>query len=95
MGEKGTPTVETWRQGHHAEIIVRDTGPGIPRETLSRLFTPFYTTKPAGTGLGLPIVRRLVEDHGGRVAVDSEEGVGTSFIVLLPITAVPRSEHGG
>jgi signal transduction histidine kinase len=96
MGEKGTLSVQARRASESAEIVVEDTGPGIPGNRLPDLFTPFYTTKPSGTGLGLPIVRRIVEEHGGRVSVESEEGVGTRFVISLLI-ALPqhmKTEHG-
>ncbi len=65
------------------EITFQDTGRGIPREELDRIFDPFYTTRPAGTGLGLSIARGLLESMGGRVAVRSEVGQGTTFRLWL------------
>lgn len=65
-------------------IEVRDTGPGIPPEIRERLFQPFVSGRPGGTGLGLPIVQRGVEAHRGLVLVDSRAGVGTTFTILLP-----------
>ena len=85
MGAEGTLRIETRRAGRRVEILVRDSGPGIPAAVLPRIFEPFYTTKADGIGLGLPIVRRIVEEHGGRIAVDSQEGVGTCFVVSLPL----------
>ncbi len=69
------------------EIRVRDTGCGIPKENLSQLFTPFFTTKQLGkgTGLGLSIVYGVVKMHSGDISVESEEGKGTTFIVRLPV----------
>jgi signal transduction histidine kinase len=66
------------------EII--DTGVGMPREVLARLFTPFFTTKPAGvgSGIGLSISKRIVDSIGGRIEVESEVGRGTTFRVILP-----------
>lgn len=70
--------------GRAARLHVIDTGPGIPEETLSRVFTPYFTTKPAGSGLGLPTTKRLVEEHGGRITVHSDPGAGTDFMIELP-----------
>jgi PAS domain S-box-containing protein len=66
-------------------LRVSDTGVGIPSESLSKLFTPFFTTKKSGTGLGLVYCRQVVEAHGGTVSVESEAGRGTSFTVKLPL----------
>ncbi len=65
-------------------IVVRDTGCGLSAEEVARVFAPFYTTKPGGTGLGLALVRRIVETHGGRVHVVSAPGKGTSVVLDLP-----------
>ncbi len=69
----------------HAEIAVADRGEGIAPDELDKIFQPFHTTKPKGTGLGLAIVHRIIEDHGGRIAVESEVGKGSTFRVLLPL----------
>ncbi|MFH1739700.1 MAG: ATP-binding protein [bacterium] len=65
---------------------VRDTGRGIPSANLERLFDPFFTTKPHGTGLGLAVSNRIVEEHKGFLRVDSEEGAGTEFSLFLPMS---------
>jgi two-component system sensor histidine kinase PilS (NtrC family) len=65
------------------EIVVADTGRGIPLGDLERIFDPFFTTKSDGTGLGLPTVHRIVESHGGAIQVESQPGVGTRFRVRL------------
>lgn len=66
------------------EIVVADTGPGIPRGELPRVFVPGYTTKETGSGVGLTIAERVVTAHHGRIQIDSEEGRGTEVIVVLP-----------
>ncbi len=73
-------------------VRVADTGPGMPDAVKKRIFEPFFTTKPRGkgTGLGLSISASIVAEHRGVLAVESEEGVGTTFVVRLP----PRSAHG-
>ena len=68
-------------------VVVQDNGIGIPADNLSRLFEPFFTTKPNGTGLGLPITRRIVEEHRGSIDVTSEPHQGTRFVLSLPSTA--------
>ncbi len=66
-------------------IKIRDTGPGLPSEQLSRIFEPFYTTKAFGTGLGLYVVKQLVEKNGGRIQAISKEGFETVFVITLPL----------
>jgi signal transduction histidine kinase len=73
------------------QVRVQDTGLGMTPETQSRLFEPFFTTKARGVGLGLAVSRRLVEAHGGDIVVESEEGQGSTFRVVLPSIARPRS----
>jgi signal transduction histidine kinase len=67
-------------------VTIADTGPGIPVETQQHIFEPFFTTKTRGTGLGLTIARRIVEEHGGTISIESEADQGTRFIIHLPIT---------
>ena len=64
---------------------MEDTGHGMSKAELDRVFDDFYTTKPGGTGLGLSIVRRLVLDSNGTLSVESERGQGSKFIVELPV----------
>jgi signal transduction histidine kinase len=68
------------------QVIVADSGSGVPAELLDRIFDPFFTTKPPGrgTGLGLAIVQRIVQDHGGRVDVSAAREGGAAFAVTLP-----------
>ena len=67
------------------QIDVSDTGAGIDEENLSRIFDPYFTTKPSGTGLGLAIVYRIIEAHNGEIRVESERGKGTKVTVILPV----------
>ena len=69
------------------QVVVQDNGIGIPADNLSRLFEPFFTTKPNGTGLGLPITRRIIEEHRGSIVVTSEPHQGTRFVLSLPSIA--------
>jgi two-component system sensor histidine kinase HydH len=85
MPEGGRLQVNVHRETDQAEIRVSDTGPGISSENLSRLFDPFHTTKKKGSGLGLAIAQRIVENHGGTIRVDSRAGLGTTFLVRLPL----------
>jgi signal transduction histidine kinase len=89
IDDRGTITVSTYLRdpGDAVVVEVQDTGRGIKREDLARIFDPGFTTKGAGvgTGLGLSIVYQIVKDHGGEIEVDSEVEVGTSFRVVLPV----------
>jgi len=68
-------------------VEVADDGPGVPAELNDRIFDPFFTTKPQGSGLGLPIVRKIVDAHDGRIDLSSAPGQGTRFRVTLPVTS--------
>ncbi len=72
-------------------ISISNTGPGIPAQILEKIFTPFFTTKAQGTGLGLAICHKLITQHGGKIAVTSEDGKGTEFTVELPTSVVPET----
>lgn len=74
------------------EILVRDTGVGIPEEALPRLFDPFYTTKPSGSGLGLAIAYRIMQDHGGLISVSSAPATGTSVALRFPALVTQPQE---
>ena len=74
------------KQNDQNQIMIRvqDTGEGISKENLARIFQPYFTTKENGTGLGLAIVDRIIQDHDGKISVESEEGNGATFIITLP-----------
>ena len=97
IGQKGKVTVRAERNGAagagRVAIHITDTGCGIPPQNLQRLFTPFFTTKGEGkgTGLGLFVIKRLVERNEGTISVSSEVGKGTTFTVEFP-TAAARAQ---
>ncbi|MDR0290326.1 MAG: HAMP domain-containing protein [Treponema sp.] len=74
------------REVQFCRITVKDSGKGIPKQAVSNIFTPYFTTKESGTGLGLPIVERIVNDHGGSIWFNSAEGAGATFFVDLPLS---------
>jgi PAS domain S-box-containing protein len=85
MPEGGKLTISTSEDGDMALICVKDTGVGISEENMSKLFTPLFTTKAKGQGLGLPVCKRLVEANGGSISVESQVGVGSTFKVRIPL----------
>ncbi|MCC5946638.1 MAG: tetratricopeptide repeat protein [Bernardetiaceae bacterium] len=88
IGSHGTIEVTTNLEDNKAILIsIRDTGGGIPKEIQNRIFEPFFTTKKAGegSGLGLDIVKKIIEKHEGKIWFESEEGVGTTFFIALPL----------
>ena len=88
MPQGGTITIEGFASTveNGVRVEVRDTGMGMSPETVERAFTPFFTTKDTGTGLGLAVVKRLIENHHRTIECRSEEGGGTTFVLKLPIT---------
>lgn len=90
MPDGGALTVTTGRAPSGGVFMaLTDTGSGIPDDKLDRIFLPFFTTKTKGTGLGLSVVRKIVENHGGRIEVASQVGVGTTFTIVLYQNGVP------
>jgi len=93
MNDGGRLIINCLREGKFVRATVSDTGHGIPREHINRIYDPFFTTKPPGkgTGLGLYIVYRIVTKHGGSIDVESAEGEGTTFTLKFP--AVDDAQH--
>lgn len=95
--DSGRVTIRLRRDDEHARIEVQDNGPGIPPEQIERIFERFHQVsdqqagKPEGTGLGLTISQRIVEHHGGSIWAESGPGQGATFILELPLQAVPRT----
>lgn len=87
MPAGGVLTVHTCRNGSMAEIEVGDRGSGIPEEQLEDIFNPFFTTKSQGVGLGLAMVSKFIDSHGGKISVTSKAGGGSTFRIQLPLTA--------
>jgi PAS domain S-box-containing protein len=86
-----TITLGTRLAGERVEIVIEDNGPGIPPENAARIFDPFFTTKSTGTGLGLPMVKQIVEQHGGDIALASTPGQGTRFSIRIPLHQRPAA----
>ena len=87
MDAGGTLTVELLDEEGGVRVVVRDTGPGIPAEEIERIVLPFYSTKPQGTGLGLPLVARVTAAHRGTLDIRSEHGSGTEVTLRFPAAA--------
>ncbi|HXE97000.1 MAG TPA: ATP-binding protein [Dongiaceae bacterium] len=92
---EGTLTVSTAldREGTLYSVTIADNGPGISADIRGRLFTPFFSTKPQGTGLGLAVSYGIVTDHGGDIRVESDPGQGAAFTVMLPLQQALRAEN--
>jgi len=85
MNDGGVLTVATRRVDGEVRIIICDTGCGISKENLTRIFEPYFTTREAGTGLGLTQVFKIIKEHQGEVTVDSTPGTGAEFRIILPV----------
>jgi len=89
MNKGGILMIRTQRSGGDIRIRIADDGHGIPKDLLQKVWTPFYTTKTQGTGLGLSLVQRVIDDHNGRIQVRSREGKGTIVDIFLPVVEDP------
>src|SRR5437667_3484396 len=84
MKSRGILRIRTDMDDTHVIVRFVDTGGGMSAENLSRVFEPYFTTKPSGTGLGLLIVRRIVREHGGELSIESSQGRGLTLTIRLP-----------
>jgi PAS domain S-box-containing protein len=91
-GGRGEVAVDITADGNDVEIRIRDNGPGIPDQYKDDIFTPFFSGHPSGSGLGLPLARKIVLMHGGRLSFAANPGRGTTFIISLPLGTAPRTE---
>lgn len=92
MPSGGTLTLLSKQTPDNLELSVADTGVGIPKEKMDKLWTPFMTTKAKGLGLGLPIAKRFVEEHGGTITVKTQPNEGTTFTLSIPIAQPKKTE---
>jgi signal transduction histidine kinase len=90
MEQGGHLTIRLFTEGDRVIAEFQDTGPGIPESQVDKVLLPFYSTKPAGTGLGLPLVTRVVAAHGGRLDIRSEPGEGTTVRMAFPVRTEPQ-----
>lgn len=88
MPEGGRLTIRASKNEEAALISVEDTGVGIPKENLSKLFQPLFTTKSKGQGLGLAACKQLVQAHGGSITFESDMGKGSTFTVKIPLRTI-------
>lgn len=93
MPKGGMLTITSREAKDNWEITFEDNGSGMDQETLSKLWTPLFTTKAKGMGFGLPICKRIIEMHGGKVSVESAVGKGTKFNVTVPVDPKPAAEE--
>lgn len=89
----GRIVVRVWDDDSFVFVSVVDDGPGMPPDVLEKVFDPFYSTRGGGTGLGLTIVHRIIDQHGGRVEAQSTPGEGTTFTIALPATSRGRMDR--
>jgi signal transduction histidine kinase len=94
MPDGGELVISSRESENNVEFIFADTGTGMTKDTVDKLWTPFFSTKAKGMGLGLAICKRIVEAHGGKISVKSITGRGTTFIVTIPIWQKTRREGG-
>jgi two-component system sensor histidine kinase HydH len=92
IGHNGTITVRTYQNSNKVVADISDDGSGIARSDIGKIFTPFFTTKKEGSGLGLAMAHSIIKNHGGNISVTSTRNKGTTFSVSFPIAAVSKKE---
>ncbi len=92
MPDGGTLVVDLAAQGRFLDMAVSDTGEGIRTEDLPRIYDPYFTSKPAGTGLGLAVVQKIMDAHGGRIFVESTRGAGTTVTLRFVLMSDDQGE---
>jgi len=80
--------------GQQAQLLLTDNGPGFPNELLPRIFEPYVTTKARGTGLGLPIVKKIVDEHHGTIEISNAPDGGAKIDIRLPLAKEEEAKHG-
>ncbi|WP_164779533.1 ATP-binding protein [Paenibacillus kobensis] len=93
MVDGGTITVNSLREGEYVVTRITDEGPGIPKEQMAKMGQPFYTTKDKGTGLGLMVTYKIIDNHQGRIHASSEIGQGTTFTISFPYSAPSKPDR--
>ncbi|MGD1048504.1 MAG: ATP-binding protein [Candidatus Krumholzibacteriaceae bacterium] len=88
--DSGVVRLSTWQDPDNIYVQISDNGKGISNDQIYKIFTPFFTTKEEGSGLGLAFAQRIVKDHGGNISVTSSEGKGATFLVTLPLAKEPK-----
>jgi signal transduction histidine kinase len=85
MPQGGTLAIKTEKSGDRFSLSIDDTGTGVSEEQMSKIFEPFFTTKSKGLGLGLPLTRRIIEEHGGKVMFEQRDTQGSRITAILPL----------
>lgn len=85
MNNGGDLLIELKEKSHHCELIIKDNGVGISKKHMEKIFTPFYTSKETGTGLGLVVCKRILQSFGGEIRISSTENIGTTVVIKLPL----------
>jgi two-component system sporulation sensor kinase A len=93
MPEGGELTISAHQKKEALEIMIIDTGLGIPKAVIGKVFDPLFTTKAKGIGLGLAVCESIIENHKGSISVSSKEGKGTTFTIKLPLNST-KTEGG-